>query len=51
MPTAVRTITRAEWERLHPDYRDVVEGQRYMLCLEAGDTRLVPVVVAEVDLR
>lgn len=46
----METMTRDEWENLHPDYRLVREdGQHYRLRLErdTGVTVLVPVEVVD----
>lgn len=46
----METITRKEWENLHPDYRLIRnDGQRYRLRLErdTGATVLVPVEIVD----
>ena len=38
-------ITRKQWKDLHKDYKDIINGQRYILKLENGGTCLVPVKI------
>jgi len=40
-----RTITAAQWRATHRDYRSTIGHQRYILKLEQGETRLVPVKI------
>lgn len=39
----METITKTEWINLNKDYKDIINGQRYILKLEKGGTCLVPV--------
>ena len=43
----METITKSEWRKLHKDYKDIINGQRYILKLEKGGTCLVPVKLVE----
>lgn len=43
----METITKQEWKELHRDYKDIINGQRYILKLENGGTCLVPVQVVK----
>ena len=43
----METITKKQWKELHRDYKDIINGQKYILKLENGATCLVPVKVAE----
>lgn len=39
----VETITKAEWKKLHKDYKTIIDNQRYILKLTNSGTCLVPV--------
>ena len=39
----METITKSEWKALHRDYKEIINGQRYILKLVNGGTCLVPV--------
>jgi len=41
----IRTITVAQWRATHRDHRSTIGHQRYILKLEQGETRLVPVKI------
>lgn len=43
----METITRSEWKALHRDYKDIINGQRYILKLVNGGTCLVPVKIID----
>lgn len=43
----METITKQEWKALHRDYKDIINGQSYILKLENGGTCLVPVEIIE----
>lgn len=38
-------ITKSEWKALHKDYKEIINGQRYILKWTAQGTTLVPVKV------
>lgn len=38
-------IKKSEWKKLHRDYKEIIDGQRYILKLANGTTCLVPVKV------
>lgn len=41
----METITKSEWRKLHKDYKEIINSQRYILKLVNGGTCLVPVKV------
>jgi len=41
----METITKSEWKALHKDYKEIINGQRYILKGTAQGTTLVPVTV------
>lgn len=41
----METITKSEWKALHRDYKEIINGQRYILKGTAQGTTLVPVTV------
>lgn len=41
----METITKSEWKALHRDYKEIINGQRYILKLVNGGTCLVPVKI------
>lgn len=43
----METITKKEWKALHRDYKEIINGQRYILKLEKGGTCLVPVKIID----
>ena len=43
----METITKSEWKALHRDYKEIVNGQRYILKLENGATCLAPVKIVK----
>ncbi len=43
----METITKSEWKALHRDYKEIINGQRYILKLVNGATCLVPVKVVD----
>ena len=40
-------IKKSEWKALNKDYKDIINGQRYILKLVNGATCLVPVEVID----
>ncbi len=43
----METITKSEWKALHRDYKEIINGQRYILKLVNGGTCLVPVKIID----
>ena len=43
----METITKSEWKALHRDYKEIINGQRYILKLVNGRTCLVPVKIID----
>lgn len=43
----METITKKEWKALHRDYKEIINGQRYILKLVNGGTCLVPVKIVD----
>lgn len=41
----IRTISAAQWRATHRDYRSTIGHQRYVLMLENGETKAVPVKI------
>ena len=41
----IRTISAAQWRATHRDYRSTIGHQRYIVKLEKGQMRLVPVKI------
>lgn len=41
----MKTITKSEWKALHKDYKEIINGQRYILKGTAQGTTLVPVKI------
>lgn len=41
----METITKKEWKALNRDYKEIINGQRYILKLVNGGTCLVPVKI------
>lgn len=39
----METIKKEEWKKLHRDYKEIIDGQRYILKMVNGATCLVPV--------
>lgn len=43
----MKQITKSEWRKLPRDYKEIIDGQRYILKLVNGATCLVPVKVVK----
>lgn len=43
----METITKSEWKALHRDYKEIINGQRYILKLVNGGTCLAPVKIID----
>lgn len=43
----METITKSEWKALHRDYKEIINGQRYILKLVNGGTCFVPVKIID----
>ena len=43
----MESITKSEWKALHRDYKEIINGQRYILKLVNGGTCLVPVKIID----
>lgn len=41
----METITKTEWEKIHKDFKSVINGQKYIMRLTESGTCLIPILV------